>query len=183
MVFGRVYSIRSHQTTDIYIGSTTQILSKRMSDHRRDYKRYSNNKMNYISSYKIVQYEDSFIELIFEEEFQSVDALHKKEGEYIRSIDCVNRNVAGRTVKEYYEEHKPQILEQKKQYYEDNRALKLNNATQYYEDHKEIVKEKHKIQYTCKCGSICRISDKKRHERSQKHQAFIQCLSSEENSS
>ena len=38
MVFGRVYAIRSHQSTELYIGSTTQALSMQMARHRRDYK-------------------------------------------------------------------------------------------------------------------------------------------------
>ena len=61
MVYGRVYTIRSHQTDDIYIGSTTQTLSQRMTDHRKNYKQYLDKKRNYITSYEIVQYEDAYI--------------------------------------------------------------------------------------------------------------------------
>ena len=31
-----------------------------------------------------------------------------------------------------------------------------------------------KVPFTCVCGTICRSSDKKRHERTKKHQSFIQ---------
>ena len=173
MVYGRVYSIRSHQTSEIYIGSTTQILCKRMSDHRRAYQQYLNEKMNYITSYKLVQHSDAFIELLFEGEFESVDALKKKEGEYIRSMECVNKLVAGRTPKEWREENREKLSEQKKQYYEDNREEKLENANQYYKQNKESIKDKHKLKFTCACGAVTRMCDKSRHERSKKHQAFI----------
>jgi hypothetical protein len=39
---GKVYAIRSHQTDEVYIGSTVERLSARMSKHRADYKRYGN---------------------------------------------------------------------------------------------------------------------------------------------
>jgi len=100
MVYGRVYAIRSHQTTDIYIGSTEQILCKRMSDHRKDYKRYLNYGIYDITSIEILKHEDAYIELIYEGEFESKYALKRKEGEYQRSMDCVNRCVAGQTQQE-----------------------------------------------------------------------------------
>ena len=71
MVFGHVYSIRTHQTTDIYIGSTTQPLSKRMVNHRTDYKNYLDGKYHYVSSYEILKHGDAYIELIYEGEFES----------------------------------------------------------------------------------------------------------------
>ena len=118
-----------HQTTDIYIGSTTQILCKRMSDHRRDYKNYLNNSVNYITSYEILKHGDAYIEVLFEAEFESVDYLRKKEGEYIRELKCVNKNIAGRTYKEWEEENKEKRSEQHKQ---------------YDKVHKQQIKEKNK---------------------------------------
>ena len=50
---GKIYAIRSHQTTDIYIGSTTQSLSVRFGEHKRKYKLWINSKVNYITSYEI----------------------------------------------------------------------------------------------------------------------------------
>ena len=51
---GKIYAIRSHQTEQIYIGSTTQPLTKRLSKH----------KAQNCSSRLILQYEDAYIELI-----------------------------------------------------------------------------------------------------------------------
>jgi hypothetical protein len=43
---GKIYCIKSYETEDIYIGSTTQKLCKRMGSHRRSYKAYKNNEGN-----------------------------------------------------------------------------------------------------------------------------------------
>ena len=73
MVYGRVYSIRSHQTIDIYIGSTTQTLSQRLTDHKRY---YTNGHTNYITSLEILKYEDAYIELLFEGDLNLKAKMH-----------------------------------------------------------------------------------------------------------
>jgi len=148
MVHGRVYTIRSHQTTDIYIGSTIQTLSMRMAYHRSDYKKYLNETHNFITSFEIIKYGDAYIELLYEDEFESKDALRKKEGEYIREMNCVNRCIAGRTKEEfnqaYYQEHKEHIIEQNKQYQQDNKKQIQEYKHQRYENNKEQFLEQQK---------------------------------------
>ena len=61
---GKIYCIRSHQTDDIYIGSTIQPLSHRMGNHKKTYKQWLNGKSNYVTSYEIMKYDDYYIELI-----------------------------------------------------------------------------------------------------------------------
>jgi hypothetical protein len=189
MVYGRVYSLRSHQTSDIYIGSTTESLSRRIAQHRSDYKRFSTEKKgNYVSSYEIIKYEDAYIELIFEGEFESKNALHRKEGECIREMNCVNKRIEGRTKQEYAKDNKEYISQYKKQWREEHieerteylqkyRAEHKVEEKQYREEHKDELakkrKERNKIKYECSCGSICSISGKAEHERSQKHQTFL----------
>ena len=56
---GKVYAIRSHSTDKIYIGSTTQLLFKRLSGHVADYKRN-----HIVSSRKIIELGDYYIELL-----------------------------------------------------------------------------------------------------------------------
>lgn len=48
----KIYSIRSHQTDQIYVGSTTQKLSERMAEHR------------YKKGHILMNYSDAYIELI-----------------------------------------------------------------------------------------------------------------------
>jgi len=189
MVYGYVYSLRTHQTPDIYIGSTTQSLSRRISNHRNCYKQYSTEKKgNYVSSYEIVKYGDAYIELEFEGEFESKNALHRKEGEYIREKNCVNKRIEGRTKQEYAKDNKEHISNYKKQWREEHVEERAEYLKKYREEHKveeKQYREKHKEEfakkrkerdkkkYTCVCGSICSIAGKSEHERSQKHQIFI----------
>jgi len=198
MVYGRVYCIRSQQTTDIYIGSTIQTLSQRMTDHRKAYKKYLNKNYDYMTSFEIVQYEDAYIEVLFEGEFLSRNDLDRKEGKYQREMDCVNKNIAGRTKKEHYEENTNLYKKKSQQYYEkkkehikklskkyavEHRDHILEYQQKYQEEHKEQITEYKKQKITCECGTTVCIPHKARHERSKKHQSFIQSLSSEGNSS
>lgn len=188
MVYGRVYSIRSHQTSEIYIGSTTQILCKRMSDHRNDYVQYLNKNRNFVSSFEIMQYNDAYIELLFQGEFESGDFLRKKEGEYIREMDCVNKNIAGRTKQEYRVENREYCLELQKNWYDKNKERHAKTCKNWrdtnkeyiathnknkYNENKDKIRNKAKQKFTCECGSICGLGDKSKHIKTQKHQAFI----------
>ena len=61
---GKIYVIRSHQTEQVYIGSTVERLSARMSKHRAQYKRYKEGKCGLTTSFKMLDYPDAYIELI-----------------------------------------------------------------------------------------------------------------------
>jgi hypothetical protein len=204
-----------------------------MADHRSGYKSYLNKKSDYITSFEILQYDDAYIELVYENEFESKNDLARKEGEYIREMNCVNRRIEGRTQKEYQEEHKEQIIEKQKEYYEKhkkqiaekskiyyeenkdhilervknyseknknkiaeagkiwrekNKDLKskrdrkyrvehkehiLEKEKKYRDEHKTQITERRKVKITCVCGlTICK-GNKATHERSQKHQSFM----------
>jgi len=94
-------------------------------------------------------------------------------------------------IKQYSETHKSELDEYHKQYRENNRKLLIEKqksyATknkeqiaeknkEYRNEHKEEIAEKKKETFTCDCGTICRKSDKARHERSLKHQNFLSSL-------
>jgi hypothetical protein len=155
---GKIYCIRSHQTDDIYIGSTTQELSMRMAGHRKDYKRWKEGKKCYISSYELLQYDDCYIELIEECPCNSKMELERREGKLIRELDCINKCIAGRTKKEYAEEHKENIAQYDKQYRKAN---------------KERISQHRNEKLTCECGSVYSRTNKVRHERTKKHQEYI----------
>ena len=126
---GKIYVIRSHQTDQVYIGSTTQSLAKRFSCHKSNYKI---NKLD-ISSFEILKYDDAYIELIEEYPCDNKMMLNRREGEIIRQNNCVNKFIAGRTRQEYEEENKDKIREQKKGYYQANKDKKK----EYYQANKD----------------------------------------------
>ena len=107
--------------------------------------------------------------------------LLKKEGEYIRSMECVNKHIAGRSKKEGSKEYRKNnikiIKEKAKEYYKKNKE----KYKQYYEEHKEEKKEEKKeydkkytkIKITCSCGSIISKKGKNKHMKSKKHLDFL----------
>jgi hypothetical protein len=137
---GRVYAIKTHNSDDIYIGSTTQTLKSRLSRHLRDYSKYLIGNVRFISSFDIIKQEKVYIELLEEYEDITRNELFKHEGKYIKAMECVNKIVAGRTRKENYEDNKPKILEKRKEQYEANKE----KAKQYQKEHYEANKEKAK---------------------------------------
>ena len=62
---GKIYKITSIFTNDVYIGSTTDTLSRRLSLHKSQYRRLKEGlKTSNMASFKILQYNDYEIELI-----------------------------------------------------------------------------------------------------------------------
>ena len=178
---GKIYCLRSHKTDLIYIGSTIQPLSIRMGKHRDSYKRYLKTGKSNEYSYKIFELDDKpYIELIKKFPCSCLDELRREEGKHIRLMECVNKRVAGRTKKEYYEDNKEKIKEYYKEWYDDNKEKIKEYQKEYYEDNKEKInqqnKERVKQKITCICGSIYRKKDKNRHEQTNKHKKFINLL-------
>ncbi len=129
---GKIYSIRSHQTDKIYIGSTTQSLAVRFGGHKRQA----------CSSREILLFDDAYIELI--ENYPCADKmeLNRREGEIIRTTECVNKQIAGRTQAEWREDNKQYF----KQYRQEHKEEAKQYNKQYQQEHKEEVKQ-YKKQY------------------------------------
>ena len=178
----KVYKIWSTQGDKIYVGSTTKkYLSQRMDKHRSDYKRWKDGKDHMITSFKLFEeygLENCFIELLETKECDSKDELLKIEGKYIRELECVNRCISGRSRKEqfqqYYKDNKEIISEKQKKYNEINKEKISEHRKQFTLDNKERLLEQAKQKIDCACGSIIRISDKARHNKSIKHCQYIE---------
>ena len=65
------------------------------------------------------------------------EQLNKREGEIIREIGTVNKYIAGRTLKEYYEDNK----EKRKEYRETNKDKIKSFDEKRKENRKEYKKE------------------------------------------
>ena len=177
---GKLYTIRSHQTAKVYVGSTTQALSVRMGGHRLDFKNYTKGGTKYVTSFELLKYDDAYIELIELYPCNSKTELGRGEGIHIRQMDCVNKYIAGRTRAEYREDNKEYIKEKKKEYYQDNKEQKK----QYRQDNREEISERNK-QYKqknkeklskkndCPCGGKYTHINKSIHLRTKKHQKYL----------
>ena len=185
-MIGYVYVIRSHQTDDIYFGSTTQMLCKRMAKHRESYRYWLDDKYHYVSSFEILKHEDAYIELVETVNFENKKELHAREGHHIRENNCVNKNIMGRTEAEWREankeiiaekskiwrdNNKPAILEKKRLYYEANKEMVLESQKQYNEANKAAIAEKKRLYREANKAAL---SEKKRLYREANREAILE---------
>jgi hypothetical protein len=195
---GKVYMIRSKDEDCVpYVGSTTkQYLSQRMVKHRNSFKCWKKNPEKYcfVSSYILFEkygIENCYIELLELYPCNISEELRKKELQWYNKLNCVNIVKPFVIKEEYRDEHKKEIAETKKIHYNKHKDEILKKNKEYRQQHKEeiIIKdrikyhkdkeqinEKKKETYECPCGSICRRSDKNRHERTLKHQEYLSTI-------
>ena len=144
----KIYVLRSHQTEKIYIGSTCNELRKRLCQHKTQYKSFNNKKNNrYTTSYEILKYNDCFIDLYEKFSCNDKDELRKREGEIIRSLDCVNKLIAGRTNIQYNKDNKEYLKEKTKEWREKNKEIIKQKQKEYDEKRKEKRKEQRRLYY------------------------------------
>ena len=141
---GKIYKIVCNTTGLIYVGSTIQQLCKRLRGHRTDYKYYLQGKQHFKTSYDIIKNDNYEIILIENCPCNSKDELHREERKYIESIECVNKQLPTRTLKEYREKNKDKIKEYHKEYYKNNKEKMKERNKEYHENNKEQILERKK---------------------------------------
>lgn len=190
---GKIYKIVSNTDDDIcYVGSTTKkYLSERMDSHRSAYRLWKDGRGAYLTAFKLFEkYEiqNCRIELLELVPCNSKDELCKKEGQYIKALNCVNKVITGRTSQEYYQENKVILYEKQKIYTEKYKEYISERQKAYREKNKEQISErqkinskkyneKRKIKYTCCCGSNIQKCNKIQHEKTEKHIDFMKSQS------
>ena len=136
----KIYKIESSLGDKVYIGSTINTyLSQRYQLHISEYKRWKKGETNKTSSYELFDLygvENCQIVLLEEYPCLSKDAKNAREGHYIKTIPCVNKYVAGRTLKENYQDKKEQKIDYQKQYNKDN----IIKYTEYQKAYREKMK-------------------------------------------
>ena len=173
---GKIYKIWSPSYNVQYVGSTTQKLSQRLATHKKNYNLYNNIESGYCkytTSYEVLKYPDYRIELLEKYPTNEKCELLKKEGEYIKTLKCVNKIIPGRTVKQYLIDNKEKIQKYKKQYRIDNKDKIRKYKKQYSIDNKDAVSLKKKELTECTCGSILRKAEISRHYKTKKHCKYI----------
>lgn len=138
---GKIYKLVGGGKT--YIGSTTQRLSKRKSEHKK--------KNHMCMSKEIINEPDCDIILIEKYPCECKEELHSRERYWIENTECINKIIPLRTKKEYYEDNKEKIKAQAKEYREHNRD-KINKINKekykaYYQENKDKIKARRKAYY------------------------------------
>ena len=139
----KIYTIRNYTDNEmIYVGSTTQTLSRRLAEHRVKCK--AGKSCSLYSHIFDDDWSNWYIELHEYYPCNNKTELDRKEGEMIRQIGTINKKIEGRTRKEYYNDNIDKI----KEYYKENADKIKEQHKEYYESNKEKYKEK-------VCCNIC----------------------------
>jgi hypothetical protein len=141
---GKIYTIRCRTDDNkIYVGSTIQPLAVRFGAHKRDSK--TEKCMNKLLYQEVNNnWDDWYIELYENYSCSCREELCKKEGEIIRLIGNLNKQIAGRDKKEWYIENADKIKEQKKEYYIENTDKIREKKKEWYIENADKIKEKNK---------------------------------------
>lgn len=146
---GKIYAITSGES--VYIGSTVEpTLARRLANHRGGFKAWKKGKSAFLSSYSLIETNDYEITLLELCPCNSRDELTARERHYIQTMNCVNRNIPGRTPQEYYIDKHDIILEKKKTfdqahkedkraYYQANKETRKAYALKYYHEKVKIL--------------------------------------------
>jgi hypothetical protein len=180
----KIYLISSSQTNKVYIGSTKNTLEQRFSLHKSHAK---NTKYKCRSRVLINEFSDCKIDLI---EYTTKEDRLPRERFWVEYYGdrAVNRQIPGRTQKEWYQQHAEEMKENYKEYYQQHaeeikeRMKEYNqqhaeeikeNYKEYYQQHAEEIKERMKeysaVRINCECGTSYTRNNKTRHLQSKKH--------------
>ena len=152
---GRVYTVRCRTDNNlIYVGSTTTPISKRFSSHKKN---KTCSLYKYVQEYFDGDWTHWYIELYEECEYDNIEQLKKREGEIQREIATINRNKAGRTIREYYIDNKEKLLEYQNQYNLNNKDKLLEYQKQYNLNNKEKRLEYQNQYNKVKRNNLCKV--------------------------
>ena len=195
---GKIYKIVDVGYNKCYIGSTCEELSQRMARHRRHYKQFLGKQKGHIRSCNLFDeygIENCKIQLIEMYPCNSKMELMKREGEHIKDTNCVNKIIAGRTRQERREDNSERDSALRKAHYQANkqiiaetrRQFRINNRDRLnekdrnrYEQNREQILAQQAQKVTCICGVIHCKKNKARHERSKKHQQYMEQMREQE---
>ena len=136
---GKIYKIVDVGYNEQYFGSTTVELSTRMARHRARYREYNKTQKSFYTSFILFDkygIENCKIELVEIYPCDSKDELTRKEGQWIKNEDCVNKCVAGRTKREHHVDNLDHIKSKKKEYRLLNLERELQRSRDYRENHR-----------------------------------------------
>ena len=182
----KIYKIQDQIHGYFYIGSTTDLLSKRLYKHKTEGKKFPKRKV--YEAFNEIGWENTKIVLIEEHYLENREQQLREEDKiiqmYIHDEKCLNSKRPWITLqekkekeKQYYKENKERIQKYKHEWDILNKENNSEKRKEYKEKHREKISEKdkkyYKIEYTCICGAVGHLTHKARHEKSKKHQALL----------
>ncbi len=186
----KIYRLWSPSTDLNYIGSTCTELRKRLHEHKCHYKRYTDGKRGYISSFEVVKQGDCRIVLVEAKACNDKLEMLRLEAHHIRNNDCVNKVInpgalllAGRQQynAEWYQNNRDAIRAQTKEYYQNNRDAIRAQTKEYYQNNRDAIRARQDTPNECECGGRYTRNNKTHHKKTTLHRLYIQNLHNELN--
>lgn len=128
---GKIYTIRNVENQyDVYVGSTIQkYLCQRFAKHLQDCR--NGKKSLLYQRMRDTRLTNWYIELYETYPCNTREELLKREGEVIQEIATLNKNIAGRSVAQWYKDNKEKVVYRMKIYYKANRDVRLAYQNDY----------------------------------------------------
>lgn len=192
---GSIYKIVNDINDMEYIGSTFSELRKRFYNHKCKSKTINTKLYNAMSEIGVKHFTIILVENV---SVKSRDELRQIEHKFIKEFDTMKNGYNGHSayidedreaeIKQYRSEYritnKDKINQYTKKYMEDNKEAISTQQRSYYEKNKEHItkrniaykianKDKFKAKYECECGSLIQLQSRAHHNKSKKHQKFI----------
>jgi hypothetical protein len=162
---------------DCYVGHTV-CFRKRKHQHKHTCNNEISKDYN-MKVYKIIRANggwDNFT-MIEIEKFNCNDGNEARARErywYEQLQANMNFVIPNRTLQEYRKDNDEIIKQKKKLYAQTNKELISEYKKDYHEINKEAISEKRKETITCICGSVVCKNHRLRHEKSIKHQQYLE---------
>ena len=139
---GLIYKLTDNTNGNVYIGSTQQNLSTRISIHKAQYRQYLLNKTNHLTAFEIIKNNNFTAEILEELEFNDRKQLNQLEGHYQKiTQNCINHNIAGRTNKQYIKDNWETFKVILNKSYHKNIVKRREYQIKYYQSKKDERQE------------------------------------------
>ena len=193
--YGKIYRIVCMETGEVYIGSTTQPLPKRLAGHRIQCKAQHKIGSRKLTSFPIIERGNYRIYLYEDFPCETKAQLERREGELIMSTKCVNKTTPGvdfknnpehrsavkkryrarnrdkylAGCKDYYARNREKLLAGCKDYHARNRDKKLADMKAYRAKHRDRLQAYAADRVKCECGAELTRRNMAQHRKSVKH--------------
>ena len=175
------FHCKNPEVKEVYIGSTSNFRGRK-SQHKKSCNNPKSKKYN-LPVYKFIRDNDGwdnwYMTQLYAFPCENKRELETEERRCIEEYgfnNCLNCIIPTRSQKEWREDNKVELSEYYKEWYEDNKEKLLEKKKEYYEKNKEKIKEQRSKPITCICGSTTNSRHKARHEKTIKHQTYINSL-------
>ena len=140
MISGIIYCIKNSIDDEVYVGSTTESLHKRMIKHKCDMKRFADKPL--YSKMNELGFDKFNIELLEEIKTETRHQLRIAEGRYIVEIGTLNVQKTGRPLSEWRKEwrqiNREHLVEKKREWNKEHRVENNEKRRERYHANREV---------------------------------------------